>query len=194
MRVAAFLPVAPEAFFACPGGAVLAAGACLFAWPGGWVRAAFFAWPGDTLAAAPLVAGADLAAGADFFACPGGAAFAAFFAWPGAVCAFPGPCAFAAFFACPGGVWPGCLPEAGNANRAQTSAALRMAGTRCDRERGGATVTNFLIGKRRISPMVGASGFPVDYLVEITCLGWRIRSRSQCTGRVSARRCARESA
>jgi hypothetical protein len=79
---------------------------------------------------------------------------AAFFAWP---CATRCAC----LFRWPGGVFPpwrslgGCLPMAGHAKATQMSAALKRAGTSCNRERGGATVTNFLIGKRPIARWYG---------------------------------------
>ena len=151
---------------------------CFLAWPGGAALAAFFTWPGACPPALPAWPAAFLACpggappAAAFLAWPGGVAFAAFFAWPGAAFAapplgadffaWPGGAAFAAFFACPGATFPGCLPAAGYAKRAQRSAALRRAGTRCNRERGGATVTNFLIGQRRIRAMVGATRCAVD--------------------------------
>jgi hypothetical protein len=112
---------------ACPGGALACTeGALFFAWPGGG-----------------LVLGC--AAAVLFLACPGGALFLAFPA--------------AARSACPGGVcatgpFPaGGFAKAGHAKDEHSRTVPMRAGTRCKRERGDATVTNFLIGKR-IGPRV----------------------------------------
>jgi hypothetical protein len=97
-----------------------------------------------------------------FFACPGAAVLletavaapsatrAAFFACPGGDFVFALPAA--ARFACPGGgpLSAGRSASTGDATAMHSRAVTRRAGTRCKRELGDATVTNFLIGKRRI--------------------------------------------
>jgi hypothetical protein len=128
--------------------------------PAAWVVALCFACPGAELAAA---------GGALFFACPGAAAFpdgvvvadlarAAFFAWPGGVFLAVFALPTAARLACPGGapLSAGGFARAGHATAMHSRAVTRRAGTRCKRELGDATVTNFLIGKRRISRAYGA--------------------------------------
>jgi hypothetical protein len=111
-------------FFACPAAELAGAG-----------RAVFFAWPGAALFPESAVVAAR--------------ARAAFFAWPrGVFLALP----TVVRFACPGGVplSGGCFARTGHATAMHSRAVTRRAGTRCKRERGDATVTNFLIGKRRI--------------------------------------------
>jgi hypothetical protein len=110
-------------FSACPGAELAGAGTL------------FCAWPIAALFPESAVVGAR--------------ARAAFFAWPGGVFfALPA----AARFACPGGapLSAGRSASTGDATATHSRAATRRAGTRCKRELGDATVTNFLIGKRRI--------------------------------------------
>jgi len=102
-----------------------------------------------------------VASGALFFACPGGAdrvtCLAGACERPGFVCAtfvcFRGTPAFAALrsgpCACAGGpLSSGGIARAGHAKAEHSRAVPTTAGTRCDRERGGATVTNVRIGQR----------------------------------------------
>lgn len=122
-------------FLACPGGALACTDGALF-----------LAWPGGALFLAR-------AAGVLFLACPGGTLFLAFPA--------------AARFACPGGVcaagpFPaGGFAATGHARATHSRAVPMRAGTRCKREKGDATVTNFLIGKR-IGPSVRRFGPAVE--------------------------------
>ena len=106
---------------------------------------------------------------ADRIACPGGGAcerpgfgwrtFACPRACPGFAALGPAPCE------CAGGPFSaGGVAKAGHAKVEPSRAVPITAGTRCDRERGGATVTNFRIGQRMRS-MVGGPSPAVDYSV-----------------------------